>query len=212
MEREKAMLILTEGPGAGHRWELDKEICTIGRSESCDIVLPDRKVSRFHARIKRQGEHHILEDLGSKNGTFVNGEEVKAPYILRDGDEISIALSFKFTFVDVGATAPLVFAEKMPLRLDKASRRVWVRGQELDPPLSPAQFRLLETLYDAAGRVVSREEIARAIWPDAYEEGVTEQAIDALVHRVRERLAAIDPHTSYIVTVRGHGFRLETSG
>jgi len=88
---------------------------------------------------------------------------------------------------------------------------VWVRGRELTPPLSPSQFRLLELLYEAAGRVVSREEIARYVWPDAYEEGVTEQAIDALVHRLRERLAAVDPDTHYIVTVRGHGFRLNVN-
>ena len=206
------MLILADGFGKGQRWELGKETIIIGRHQSCDIILSDRRVSRFHARITRQGRQYVLEDLGSKNGTFVNGEALQGPWILKDGDEISIALAFKLIFVDVGSTAPLIFTEKAPsLQLDKATRKVWVRGRELTPPLSPSQFRLLELLYEAAGRVVSREEIARYVWPDAYEEGVTEQAIDALVHRLRERLAAVDPDTHYIVTVRGHGFRLNVN-
>lgn len=211
-QREEAMLVLVEGPGQGNRWELNQDEITIGRHPSCYIVLPDRRVSRFHARITRQEQRYVLEDLGSKNGTFVNGEPVQDPWILKDGDEISIALAFKMIFVDVGSTAPLVLERKaLPLRLDKATRKVWVRGEELSPPLSPSQFRLLQLLYDAGGRVVSRDEIAQYVWPDVLEEGVTEQAIDALVHRLRERLASVDPDTEYIVTVRGHGFRLGVS-
>ncbi len=210
---EEAMLVLAEGPGKGCRWELGQAEITIGRHSSCDIVLPDRRVSRFHARLVRKEHRYFIEDLDSKNGTFVNGEPVEAPTPLNDGDEISIALAFKLVFVDVGSTVPLVFGDKAPvLQIDKATRRVWVRGRELTPPLSPPQFRLLELLYDAGGRVVTREEIARYVWPEASEEGITEQAIDALVHRLRERLAAVDPGTRYIVTVRGHGFRLEVPG
>jgi DNA-binding response OmpR family regulator len=61
----------------------------------------------------------------------------------------------------------------------------------------------------ARGAVVSREEIVHAVWPDAHGEGVSEQAIDALVRRLRERLAEVDPEHQYIITVRGHGFRFE---
>jgi DNA-binding response OmpR family regulator len=68
---------------------------------------------------------------------------------------------------------------------------------------------MLETLFDHEGHVVSRDEIVGAVWSDEEAMGVTEQAIDALVHRLRERIAAIDPDHEYIVTVRGHGFRLE---
>ncbi|HIP86892.1 MAG TPA: winged helix family transcriptional regulator, partial [Anaerolineales bacterium] len=58
-------------------------------------------------------------------------------------------------------------------------------------------------------RVVTREEIVAAVWPEEAKAGITEQAIDALVRRLRERLASLDPDHNYIVTVRGHGFRLE---
>ena len=206
---ETAMLILREGQGVGTRWTIDRSDMIIGREEDCDIVLPSRQISRNHARIRRSGGRHILEDLGSKNGTFVNGRELTEPYTLQDGDEIQIALSFKLFFVDAGATVPLFFERQAGLRLDKDAKSVWIKGQELDPPLSLAQYRLLELLYDNEGKVCSRDEVVQAVWPDAVEEGVSEQAIDALARRSRERLSELDPDHQYIVTVRGHGFKFD---
>jgi len=209
-EMEMPALIVQEGQGVGQRWLLEKERVTIGRSVDCDIVLTERQVSRRHAQIRRTDDQYILEDLGSKNGTYVNGREVTGPYVLQDGDEIQIALCVKLSFVAPEATAPLVFErEKRPgLYLDKERREVFIMGRELSPPLSLAQYRLLELLYDAAGRVCSRDEIVEAVWPEASEEGVSDQAIDALVRRLRERISEVDPDHQYIITVRGHGFRL----
>ena len=95
------------------------------------------------------------------------------------------------------------------MRLDKETRQVWVNGILADPPLSLHQYRLLEALWDSGGGVVTREQIIEAVWPEASSEGVSEQAIDALVRRLRERIAETDEEFRYIVTVRGHGFRLE---
>jgi len=85
---------------------------------------------------------------------------------------------------------------------------VWVAGQELDPPLSLAQYRLLELLNKEPDRVYSRDEVVAAVWPEDERDGISEQAIDALARRLRERLAELDPESQYIITVRGHGFRL----
>ena len=63
-------------------------------------------------------------------------------------------------------------------------------------------------LYNSAGRICTRDQVIETVWPDAVGEGVSEQAIDALVRRLRDRLAEIDPDWQYIITVRGHGFRL----
>jgi hypothetical protein len=209
--RETAMLVLQRGSEAGRRWPLDRaRPLTIGRSEECDIVLPDRQVSRYHAQITWGGERYRVEDLGSKNGTHVNGQEVTDPTELGDGDEIQVALRFKLAFVDAGATAPLTLeGGEQGLRLDKETRQVWVNSHQVDPPLSLHQFRLLESLWDAGGSVISRDRVINAVWPEAISEGVSEQAIDALVRRLRERLAETDEEFRYIVTVRGHGFRLE---
>lgn len=205
------MLILRQGADAGRRWALSRSNpLLIGRHEECDISLPDRQVSRNHARIFWQGESYHVEDLNSKNGTHLNGHEVTSPMPLGDGDEIQIALRFKLAFVDAGATAPLTLdQESTGLRLDQETRQIWINGNMVDPPLSLHQYRLLQALWESGGGVVTREQIVDIVWPEASGEGVSEQAIDALVRRLRERIAECDDEFRYIVTVRGHGFRLE---
>jgi DNA-binding response OmpR family regulator len=208
-------LIVQEGQGVGRSWPVEKEKVVIGRSEDCDVVLVERRVSRRHAQIRRLDSAasltYVLEDLGSRNGTYVNGREVTEPHILQDGDEIQIALCVRLSFVGAEATAPLVFerGRRPGLYLDKERLLVLTGERELSPPLSLAQYRLLELLYDRAGRVCSRDEIVEAVWPEAAEGGVSDQAIDALVRRLRERISEVDPDHQYIVTVRGHGFRLD---
>jgi len=204
-------LIMQEGQEDGRVWLVEKEKVIIGRGEDCDVVLRERQVSRRHAQIRRLDSQYVLEDLRSRNGTYLNGREVTEPCILQDGDEIQIALCVRLSFVGAEATAPLFFERrKHPgLYLDKERLLVLVAGQELDPPLSLAQYRLLEFLYDRDGRVCSRDEIVKAVWPESAEEGISDQAIDALVRRLRERIGEMGPGHQYIVTVRGHGFRLD---
>ncbi len=94
------------------------------------------------------------------------------------------------------------------LEIEVGQRSVSIQGKELNPPLSLAQFRLLRLLYEADGAVCSRDEIVNVVWPETDGIGVSEQAIDALVRRLRDRLAELDSY-NYVVTVRGHGFRLD---
>lgn len=208
--REAAMLILQRGGEPGLTWTLERRSLTIGRNADCDIVLDDRQVSRVHARITWCGDHYAIEDLGSKNGTHLNGREVVAALPLHDGDEIQIALRYKLAFVDAGATAPLSLetSAKIGLRIDTVAHQVYIAGRLLEPALSAQQYRLLELMVSAPG-VVGRDDIVRAVWSDVAEGGVSEQSIDALVRRLRERLAELDPDHQYIVTMRGHGFRFE---
>lgn len=210
-ERELPMLIMQENGEIGKEWVLEHPQVSIGREDENDIVIHDRRISRQHAVIERANDRYFVRDCGSKNGTFVNGEPLQGSAALKDGDEIQVALAYTLTFVDAGATTPLFLESQRGLVIDDESRQVWVRGQELDPPLSTQQYRLLHLLYDNAGKVVTREAIVRVVWPDALGGGVSEQAIDALVRRLRDRLAEVDPDQQYVVTVRGHGFRLENA-
>ena len=205
------MLIVYEGELEGQRWIIDQNRTIIGRGTNCEIVLPERRVSRQHAQIERDGGRYWLRDLGSKNRTYVNGQEMgDKPYLLKDGDEIQIALCVKMGFVGADATLPLELdGPNRGLRIDRAARKVFIGGHELTPPLSLAQYRLLELLLDQEGQVVSRDAIVATVWTEEESMGVSEQAIDALVRRLRDRIAAVDPDHAYIVTVRGHGFRLE---
>jgi DNA-binding response OmpR family regulator len=95
------------------------------------------------------------------------------------------------------------------LKLEKSSRQVWIEDQELLPPLSASQFQLLEILYEHQDRVIPRNEIIAEIWGADNAVDVSEQALDALVRRLRDRLGAIDTSHPYIVTIRGHGLRLD---
>mgnify|MGYP000259327461 CR=1 FL=1 len=208
--QERALLIISDGSQVLQSWVLKDDVTTIGRWADNDVVIPDRWVSRHHALIRRQGRRYILEDCGSKNGTFLDGRRVTEPTVLEDGAVIQVAPTVRLTFVDRGATAPLpVGAEGVRLRVDPQERRVWVRGQELLPPLSPLQYRLLRLLAEQPGRIYTRREIIAAVWPEADPAGITDKAINAVVRRLRRRLAELDPDHEYIVTVRGHGFRLE---
>jgi hypothetical protein len=209
---ETAMLLMVEGPSPGKRMFMEKQQMIIGRDESCDLVVPERQVSRQHATITLEGDGYVVRDLGSKNGTFVNSQQLDGPHVLQDGDEIQIAYCCKLAFVGAEATAPVILEEpEHGLRMDLESKRVWVAGKELAPPLSLAQYRLLELLYQESGRVYSRDEVVQAVWPEDDRDGISEQAIDALARRLRERLAESDPGTQYVITVRGHGFRLENT-
>jgi DNA-binding winged helix-turn-helix (wHTH) protein len=214
---EKPVLIIHEGERAGQRWTVQDDNVTIGRGTECDLVLSERQVSRQHLKIKRVDEGYYVEDLDSKNGTWLNGKPLKGESPLQDGDEIKLAMAVKLVFVESEATAPLPLGNQKQaivtggLRLDRDSRRVFVGEREIDPPLSLPQYRLLELLLDASGGVCTREDVIEAVWPEAVGEGVSEQAIDALVRRLRDRISEVDPERNYIVTVRGHGFRLDQS-
>lgn len=208
---EVAMLLVQEGESPKTQWPLAKPAVIIGRDADSDIQINDRQVSRQHAEITRTIEGYTVRDLGSKNGTFLNGEAVnEQPRLMRNGDQIGIALCAKLTFVEDEATAPVILdQEHSPsVKMDLAAKRVWVAGVEVDPPLSLAQYTLLELLYQQAGNVVSRDKVVEAVWPEEEAEGISEQAIDALARRLRERLAEIDAESRYVETVRGHGFRL----
>jgi predicted component of type VI protein secretion system len=220
---EYAVLVAQTGPLNGQRWPL-RDNLVVGRDQSCDIVVADRQVSRHHARLAITNKGVMLEDLGSKNGTHYNGEAITDPVFLQDGDVIQIALAQKFVYLSSDATLPLEgddidFTSFQPsqakpqnedsLRIEKKSHRVWIGEEEVLPPLSVSQYRLLENLYDNPGKVVSRKELIANVWGEEQAIDVSEQALDALVRRLRYRLNSIDSSHNYIVTIRGHGLRLE---
>jgi pSer/pThr/pTyr-binding forkhead associated (FHA) protein len=213
-EEEHPVIIAQTGPLDGQRWVLQTAL-TVGREFDCQINIPDRQVSRYHARFSVTPDGIQLEDLGSKNGTHYNGILVEEPVILKDGDVIQIALIQNLIYYSSDATVTLKKARPPAktgankLRLDSRQRRVWIGDEEVMPSLSAPQFTLLEAIFQQDGEVVPRNEIIQRIWgsEDAY--GISEQALDALVRRLRDRLAAVDPTHNYIITVRGHGIRLD---
>ncbi len=204
------LLVAQGGPLKGQRWQVSQAI-VLGRESTCDVAISDRQISRFHARLTPTTEGVILEDLGSKNGTHLNGALLSAPVVLQDGDIFSVAMAQQFMFILSDATTPLLDGSPQHGRLmmDLKSRRVWVHQQQIVPPLSAQQFKLIWLLYERNGQVVTRPELVAVVWGDEQSEGVSDQALDALIRRLRDRLAALDPTHQYIDTIRGHGIRLD---
>jgi len=208
-QEDSPLLVAQEGPLKGQRWQLNEAV-VLGRESSCEVVIPDRQISRFHARLTPTPEGVILEDLGSKNGTYHNGAMLSAPVVLQDGDLLAVGIAQQFTYLTSDATMPLLDGGKPgKLMMDQKSRRVWVHQQQLVPPLSAQQFKLLWLLYESHGQVVSRPDLVSVVWGDDQYAGVSDQALDALIRRLRDRLAALDPTHQFIDTVRGHGVRLD---
>lgn len=214
-QEEVPVLIAHEGPLNGKRWLVERDL-TIGRDSDCQVAIPSRQVSRFHAKITVIEDGVFVEDLSSKNGTHRNGVPIASLIQLFDGDVIQVALAQSFVYLSADATIPLefdadnaIYEASRKLRIEKKSRRIWIGDTELIPPLSASQFKLLELLYEYKGRVVPRSLVAESVWGKENSIGVSEQALDALVRRLRDRISRIDPAHNYVITVRGHGLRLD---
>jgi pSer/pThr/pTyr-binding forkhead associated (FHA) protein len=84
-------LSVRQGPRPNLVFELDKPGYVIGREAGNDIVIEDPQVSRRHAQLTQQGNSYLIEDIGSTNGTYVNGKRVTAPTLLANGDMVGLA-------------------------------------------------------------------------------------------------------------------------
>ncbi len=96
-------LIAQTGPLNGQRWVIKGDVI-VGRDETCHVVIQNRQVSRYHARFVNLPSGVQLEDLGSKNGTHINGREVVEPVLLQDGDIVQIAYAQQFIFLSSDST------------------------------------------------------------------------------------------------------------
>ncbi|MFL5319457.1 MAG: FHA domain-containing protein [Myxococcaceae bacterium] len=93
------MLSCTAGPKAGSEFPLDGDEMVVGRATEATISVPDTSVSRKHCVFKREGNGWVVADLGSGNGTLVNGEPVTEDRPLMSGDTITVG-DTEFTFRD----------------------------------------------------------------------------------------------------------------
>jgi pSer/pThr/pTyr-binding forkhead associated (FHA) protein len=85
-------LEVVEGIGAGRMVALGGAL-VVGRGRDADLVLADELVSRHHARVSPHGSVAVVEDLGSRNGTFVNGEAIHGPTRLAPGDQLQLGVT-----------------------------------------------------------------------------------------------------------------------
>ncbi|MEW5941691.1 MAG: FHA domain-containing protein, partial [Chloroflexota bacterium] len=100
--------VMRSGPMPGVTFPLEGDQLIIGRDASSSIAINDAEISRKHSRLSFQGGKYVLEDLGSTNGTFVNGQRLAGPVVLKPGDVVSlgeqIVLMYDAINMDPGAT------------------------------------------------------------------------------------------------------------
>ncbi|MCH8875198.1 MAG: FHA domain-containing protein [Chloroflexi bacterium] len=109
--RAAGVLRIKEGSQAGATFPLSEKPVIIGREQGVAILLDDEESSRRHAQISWEVGQFIITDMGSTNGTFVNGTKIAAPHMLRPDDEIMVG---KTTLVFQVTETPVTFAVEAP--------------------------------------------------------------------------------------------------
>jgi predicted component of type VI protein secretion system len=129
-------LTMRSGPNPGTVYALDSEQISLGRDSTNEIPVNDAEVSRRHARLSFQGGKYVLEDMGSTNGTFVNGQRLTGPRVLKSGEVISLGEQIVFVYeavnTDPGAT--MVSSRHVP----EARPATPVRPATTPPPPPPS--------------------------------------------------------------------------
>ena len=100
LQRGQALLLVKRGPNAGSTFLLESDATTVGRNPESDVFLDDVTVSRKHVVVERRADAFFVRDVGSLNGTYVNGERVEETK-LASGDEIQVG-RFKLVFFSAG--------------------------------------------------------------------------------------------------------------
>ncbi len=116
-------LVITKGPNPGRVVELTDDEITMGREPTNSLPIDERSLSRSHARLVRTSSGYTLQDLGSTNGTFVNGTNVTGLYPLKNGDVISLgeAVTLEFHKIAGSGDANATFVMPAPARKSDAT-------------------------------------------------------------------------------------------
>lgn len=207
MSDKNAKLTVIAGANQGLNISLLDKPLLIGRGSNCDLPLLDNYASREHCWIEPRGDQWWIRDLGSKNGTRIEGKRIELEHHLNDQEVILIGVT-QLRFSDPAQTKgyPIPPHLQERLAIDLPARQVSLEGKVLEPSLSPKQWALLTELWENRGKALSKDAIAQAVWPEA--DGIIyDYQIDKLVSRLRARLGT--ENEELIETVWGYGYRLK---
>src|SRR5690606_30485145 len=131
---DRFRLVVRRGPQPNQVYELSKDIITIGRDITNDIVINDPEASRHHMRLTRGAGGYTLEDLGSTNGTFINGQRLTGAKPLNPGDMIGMGETVTLAYERVG---PSVSRQEEPIEAAPYMPPQPARPYESQAPESP---------------------------------------------------------------------------
>ncbi len=187
-------------------YTINKDVSLIGRDENmCQIVVPDKRVSRVHATIERKGVYCYLHDSDSANGTFVNKQRIREPYLLRDQDTIGLGPGPDLLGFDDSDTTEQVLPR---LQYNAATMKFFLNKTPLH--LTPNEFRLFHHLYRHIGEVCLRQGCAEAVWEREYDPGPDDEGLHKLITKIRKKLADIEPEArNTLITHHGMGYQFD---
>lgn len=132
-------MVMRSGPSVGKVYPLDKNELFLGRDLSNDLVINDPEISRRHSRLYLQGNGYVIEDLGSTNGTFVNGQRLMGPNVLRPGDVITFGerMSLVYESSDFDQDATMVSPASRPDYDNPEPVQVYTAPPQPQPAYNP---------------------------------------------------------------------------
>lgn len=191
-------------PAPPYRLQEDQSV-VIGRSRDCELPITAPEASRRHCEITSDGGQFIVKDLGSTNGTFLNGKPLTNPHTLRPGDRIEIG-NFAITFCQVASTGAIAESadggKTMIFQRDTVPATVSIEVFQGDlsevPPF--AVLQILEMGLKTGALKISASDFNGCIW---LEKG-------APVHASTEQHAGFEAAAQLVVLERGR-FTFEPS-
>jgi uncharacterized membrane protein len=117
--------VMRSGPNTGKIYPLEAPEIMIGRDTSNGVAINDAEVSRKHAKLSLQGSAYVIQDLGSTNGSFVNGQRISGPQVLNPGDSVSFGENIVVTYEAVfDSNATVIASAKAPKTVMSVSKPV----------------------------------------------------------------------------------------
>ena len=207
-----AALSILKGDGSIETHSLPSTTFSLGRGSGNDLVINNPVVSRQHAVLLSTPSGHTIHDLGSKNGTWVNGtRQGSSPHKLIDGDVIVLGnaeVSLRFYATEETVTSVQADDPVHGISVDTAGREVAVGGKRLSPPLTAKEFDLLAFLWQRRGQACSRDDLAVHGWPERDLGDVSDTEIDQYIRRLRRRLGDDGKGHRIILTMRRYGYKI----
>ena len=185
-----AHLIIQEGPRAGKRLEIWKDLTTIGRSRDCDIFLEDISVHRKQASIARTAAGFVLRDDNGKGDSFVNGQSIKEQ-LLKHGDQLLFG-NTKLVFYGNEGTRPFQLASSRGHELHVMKHAVPDPGNSAIANFDLLTFRGTLKSYE----VLPEMTIGRSRECDIFLEDLAVSRLHATIHQIQDGGFEIEDHRS----------------